>query len=230
MEAIEKLLSQGKYSQKDLVSIYRFLCKNTHPDIRKDGGELFLRVRQVYEEALEKIKNRQKNSTPSPYPAFNPGTFTPFLDKPEVETPRGYLFSALRLYFLLGLYSSKVRKAQAKAERYQVVMQAVQYWAEQYSYSFAQVFQSFNNQVFQSITDLRKLKQYAYAKRLFVNGAELFLHYQETGREISRKLASEKLSTALVLLERLALDDPTEGFARFLLVEIEKGREVGLSP
>lgn len=226
MEAIEKLLSKGKYSRKDLLSIYRFLCKHTHPDIRKDGGELFLRVRQVYEAALEKL-NHRTSAMPSPSTAsIDSAKFREFLDVPQVQTPRGYLFSALRLYFLLGLHSYKVRAAVGKNERYTLVVQAAQYWAEQYNPRFSEEFRRFNERIFQPITDLRKLKTYALAKRLFVSGAELFLHYQETGREISRKLAEEKLSSALHLLERLHLDDPTESFARFLLVEIEKGREV----
>ncbi len=225
MEAIEKLLSRGTYTRKDLISIYRFLCKHTHPDIRKDGGELFLRVRQVYEEALEKLNHKASVTSPINAPSLDPSRFSRFLDQPSVQTPRGYLFSALRLYFLLGLHSYKVRAAVGKNERYTMVIQAVQYWAEQYNPRFSEEFRRFNERIFQPITDLRKLKTYAWAKRLFVSGAELFLHYQETGREISRKLAGEKLSYSLTLLERLKLDDPTESFARFFLVEIEKGRE-----
>jgi hypothetical protein len=227
MEAIEKLLSQGKYSRKDLLSIYRFLCKHTHPDIRKDGGELFLRVRKVYEEALEKLKLKDsaaQSKNPSP---IDPAQFSRFLDIPRIQTPRAYLFSALRLYFLLGLHSYKVRATVGKNERYTMVIQAVQYWADRYNPRFSAEFRRFNERIFQPVTDLRKLKTYALAKRLFLSGAELFLHYQETGREISRKLAEEKLSTSLTLLERLKLDDPAESFARFLLVEIEKGRETG---
>jgi hypothetical protein len=227
MEAIEKLLSQGKYSRKDLLSIYRFLCKHTHPDIRKDGGELFLRVRKVYEEALEKLKLKDsaaQSKSPSP---IDPAQFSRFLDIPRIQTPRAYLFSALRLYFLLGLHSYKVRATVGKNERYTMVIQAVQYWADRYNPRFSEEFRRFNERIFQPVTDLRKLKTYALAKRLFLSGAELFLHYQETGREISRKLAEEKLSTSLTLLERLKLDDPAESFARFLLVEIEKGRETG---
>jgi len=227
MEAIEKLLSQGKYSRKDLLSIYRFLCKHTHPDIRKDGGELFLRVRKVYEEALEKLKLKDsaaQSKSPSP---IDPAQFSRFLDIPRIQTPRAYLFSALRLYFLLGLHSYKVRATVGKNERYSMVIQAVQYWADRYNPRFSEEFRRFNERIFQPVTDLRKLKTYALAKRLFLSGAELFLHYQETGREISRKLAEEKLSTSLTLLERLKLDDPAESFARFLLVEIEKGRETG---
>ncbi|GAB4373273.1 MAG: hypothetical protein Kow009_09200 [Spirochaetales bacterium] len=226
MEAIEKLLSKGRYSRKDLVAIYRFLCKHTHPDIRKDGGELFLRVRQVYEEALGRL-NQQVSHTAFPASAsYDPALFVRYLDLPHTQTPRGYLFSALRLYFLLGLHSYKVRATAGKNERSVRVIQAVQYWAEQYNPRFSEEFRRFNERIFQPITDLRKLKTYALAKRLFVSGAELFLHYQETGREISRKLAEEKLSSALHLLERLHLDDPAESFARFLLVEIEKGREI----
>jgi hypothetical protein len=227
MEAIEKLLSQGKYSRKDLLSIYRFLCKHTHPDIRKDGGELFLRVRKVYEEALEKLKLKDsaaQSKSPSP---IDPVQFSRFLDIPRIQTPRAYLFSALRLYFLLGLHSYKVRATVGKNERYTMVIQAVQYWADRYNPRFSEEFRRFNERIFQPVTDLRKLKTYALAKRLFLSGAELFLHYQETGREISRKLAEEKLSTSLTLLERLKLDDPAESFARFLLVEIDKGRETG---
>jgi len=227
MEAIEKLLSQGKYSRKDLLSIYRFLCKHTHPDIRKDGGELFLRVRKVYEEALEKLKLKDsaaQSKSPSP---IDPAQFSRFLDIPRIQTPRAYLFSALRLYFLLGLHSYKVRATVGKNERYTMVIQAVQYWADRYNPRFSEEFRRFNERIFQPVTDLRKLKTYALAKRLFLSGAELFLHYQETGRDISRKLAEEKLSTSLTLLERLKLDDPAESFARFLLVEIEKGRETG---
>jgi hypothetical protein len=227
MEAIEKLLSKGKYSRKDLLSIYRFLCKHTHPDIRKDGGELFLRVRKVYEEALEKLKVKASTvSLKNPSP-IDPAQFSRFLDIPRIQTPRGYLFSALRLYFLLGLHSYKVRATVGKNERYTMVIQAVQYWADRYNPRFSEEFRRFNERIFQPVTDLRKLKTYALAKRLFLSGAELFLHYQETGRKISRKLAEEKLSTSLTLLERLKLDDPAESFARFLLVEIEKGRETG---
>ncbi len=225
MEAIEKLLSKGKYSRKDLLSIYRFLCKHTHPDIRKDGGELFLRLRKVYEEALEKLNHRASVTPSCTISSIDPTQFSRFLDLPRAQTPRGYLFSALRLYFLLGLHSHKVRASVGKNERYSTVIQAVLFWAEQYNPRFSEEFKRFNERIFQPIADLRKLKTYALAKRLFVSGAELFLHYQETGREISRKLAGEKLTSALTLLERLKLDDPTEGFARFLLVEIEKGRD-----
>ncbi|MCX7788568.1 MAG: hypothetical protein N2442_12840 [Spirochaetes bacterium] len=224
MEAIEKLLSKGKYSRKDLLSIYRFLCKHTHPDIRKDGGELFLRVRQVYEEALGKLNRRSSATFAHTSDSVGPIQCLRFLDLPQEQSPRGYLFSALRLYFLLGLHSYKVRASVGKNERYTMVIQAVQYWAEQYNPRFSEEFKRFNDRAFQPISDLRKLKTYTLAKRLFVSGAELFLHYQETGREISRKLAGEKLTSALNLLERLKLDDPTESFARFLLVEIEKGR------
>jgi hypothetical protein len=69
------------------------------------------------------------------------------------------------------------------------------------------------------------MKQYTQAKRLFVSGAELFLHFQETGREISRKLAGEKLSTALSILKRLNIHDATEGFILFLLEELPHPRE-----
>jgi hypothetical protein len=62
MEPIEKLLSTGKYTRKDLISIYRFLCKHTHPDITRDGGEQFLRVRQVYESALARFEEKSVNT------------------------------------------------------------------------------------------------------------------------------------------------------------------------
>jgi hypothetical protein len=44
-------------------------------------------------------------------------------------------------------------------------------------------------------------------------------------REISRKLAGEKLSTALSILKRLNIHDATEGFILFLLEELPHPRE-----
>jgi len=222
MEPIEKLLFTGKYTRKDLISIYRFLCKHTHPDITRDGGEQFLRVRQVYESALARFEERSVNT---PGAAIDPLGFGRYIDLPDVNTPRAYLFSALRLYFLLGLHSYRVRSLTAQQERNNQVLQAVRYWAEVYNKEFAEDFQRFNENIFLPVSDIRKMKQYTQAKRLFVSGAELFLHFQETGREISRKLAGEKLSFALSILKRLNIHDATEGFILFLLEELPHPRE-----
>ena len=219
MDPVQKLLATGKYSRKDLASIYRYLCKHTHPDTAGGDGSVFLKVREAYAKALEKFEEAKREKADLD---FDPDAIPRELGYPAAGGPRGSLLACLRFYHLLGLQSLKVRSNPALRERNARVMKSVVYWAKLYDEGFAEVFSDFNRQAIQPMASTREMKDYAFARRTFSSGLAWFFRFQETGRESSRRISREKFSSAVYTFEKfLGRPDPSIAFARWLLAELE---------
>jgi len=218
MNAISKLLSTGRFSKKDLLAIYRFLCKHTHPDTAGGDGSAFLKVRETYAKALSRFEA----------PAPPPGDFDPYEIPRQIEYygtsgPRDCLYACLSHYVVLGLQSHKVRSSPSLRERNEKVMRSVTYWAELYDPSFIRIFSEFNRQVIQPMASTRDMKNYTSAKRAFYSGLQWFFLYQETGRDSCRAIARDKLSASAFTMEKFVrVNDPIVPFARWLLEELRK--------
>jgi hypothetical protein len=217
MNAISKLLETGRYSKKDLLTIYRYLCKHTHPDTAGGDGSAFLKVRETYAKALSRFDT----------PGAAAGEFDPYEIPRQLEhggdgTPRSRLYACLGFYLALGLQSFKVRSSPSLKERNEKVLRSVAYWANLYDPKFVKIFAEFNRQVIQPMASTVDMKNYTYAKRAFHSGLQWFFLYRETGRDSCRTMARDKLASSIFTMEKyLRRDDPILPFARWLLAELD---------
>ena len=216
MNAISKLLETGRYSKKDLLAIYRYLCKHTHPDTAGGDGSSFLKVRETYAKALSRF------DAPEAGPEdFDPHEIPRQIGEGGPGSPRDRLFACLGFYMVLGLQSFKLRSSPSLKERNDKVLRSVAYWAELYDPDFVKIFADFNRQVIRPMASTVDMKNCAYAKRAFNSGLQWFFLYRETGRESCRAMAREKLAASVYTMEKFVRrDDPAVPFARWLLGEL----------
>jgi len=221
MDAVKKLLATGKFTRSDLASIYRYLCKHTHPDTAGGDGSVFIKVKDTYLKALAKFEESEKEKDEL---GFDPEAIPRELGYPGSGDPRSSLMACLRFYHLLGLQSFKVRSNPALRERNARVMRSVVYWAKLYDGDFADLFAKFNRETVQPMASTREMKDYAFARRTFSSGLAWFFRFQETGRESSRRISRDKLAAAVFTFEKvLGRPDPAEALARWLIRELEAG-------
>lgn len=216
-ELIEKLLTTGKFSEHDLKRIYKVLCKSTHPDLTGKDHTGFLKVQEVYHDALSKLSA----GIPGQKSDFNPYKViydTGFSGK---LSTRANLYICLYRYNTHDLYSFKIRAKPSLQERNSLIMRSVLYWAALYDQRFIKIFIDLNTNVIRNIKTIKTIRQYSLARRLLIQGMDLFFQYQEKGRASSKKIAEEKLYKSIQLLYAINnQDNPMVPLAEWLLHEL----------
>jgi hypothetical protein len=216
-ELIDKLLTTGKFSEDDLKRIYKVLCKNTHPDLTGKDHARFLKVQEVYQDALSKCKKggRKPKTDFDPYKVIYDTGFSGTL------TPRACLYLCLHRYNSHELYSFKIRSNPSLRERNTSIMKSILYWAGIYDPAFIEIFINLNTNVIRDIKTIKTIRQYSHARRLLIQGMDLFFQYQEKNRSSSKKIAEEKLSRAIqLLMATCGEDNPMIPLAEWLLQEL----------
>ncbi len=216
-ELIEKLLTTGKFSEHDLKRIYKVLCKSTHPDLTGKDHSRFLKVQEVYHDALIKFSAGIPGQKPDfdPYKVISDTGFSGKL------STRANLYICLYRYNTHDLYSFKIRAKPSLQERNSLIMKSILYWAALYDQRFIKIFIDLNTNVIRNIKTIKTIRQYSLARRLLIQGMDLFFQYQEKGRASSKKIAEEKLYKSIQLLYTIDnQDNPMVPLAEWLLHEL----------
>ncbi|MBN1798465.1 MAG: hypothetical protein JW822_07800 [Spirochaetales bacterium] len=216
-ELIEKLLTTGKFSERELKRIYKILCKNTHPDLTGKDHASFIKVQDVYQDAL----TRFSTDTPVNKADFDPYKVIYDTGFSGTLSPRACLYICLYRYNAHDLYSFKIRTKASLQERNMLIMRSVLYWAARYDQDFIKIFVDLNTNIFRDIKTIKTIRQYSMARRLFIQGMDLFFQYQEKGRPSSKKVAEEKLFRSIQLLYAIDnQDNPMVPLAEWLIGEL----------
>jgi hypothetical protein len=216
-ELIEKLLTTGKFSERELKRIYKVLCKSTHPDLTGKDHEGFIKVQDVYQDALTRFRQdvHYGKEDFDPYKVIYDTGFSGTL------SPRACLYICLYRYNAHDLYSFKIRAKASLQERNTLIMRSVLYWAARYDQDFIKIFVDLNTNIFRNIKIIKTIRQYSLARRLFIQGMDLFFQYQEKGRLSSKKIAEEKLYKSIHLLCSINnQENPMVPLAEWLIGEL----------
>jgi hypothetical protein len=216
-ELIEKLLTTGKFSERELKRIYKVLCKSTHPDLTGKDHEGFIKVQDVYQDALTRFRQdvHYGKEDFDPYKVIYDTGFSGTL------SPRACLYICLYRYNAHDLYSFKIRAKASLQERNTLIMRSVLYWAARYDQDFIKIFVDLNTNIFRNIKIIKTIRQYSLARRLFIQGMDLFFQYQEKGRPSSKKIAEEKLYKSIHLLCSINnQENPMVPLAEWLIGEL----------
>jgi hypothetical protein len=195
-DPIEKLLSTGRFSEYDLKRIYKVLCMSTHPDVTGKDHAHFIRVQEVYHDALSKCKT----DTRAAFTRFDPYKVIYDTGFSGTLSVRACLYICLYRYNTHDLYSFKIRANPSLRERNTLIMRSILYWASVYNQDFIPLFIKLNTNVIRNIKTIGTIRQYSLARRLLIRGMDLFFRYQEKGRASSKKIAEEKLCRSMQLL------------------------------
>jgi hypothetical protein len=216
-DPIEKLLATGRFSEHDLKRIYKILCKSTHPDVTGKDHAHFIRVQEVYQDALHKCKTDPRG----PLTGFDPYKVVYDTGFSGALNARACLYVCLYRYNTHDLYSFKIRANPALRERNSRILRSILYWASVYNPEFIPLFIRLNTNVIRDIKTITTIRQYSLARRLLVRGMDLFFQYQEKGRPSSKNIAEEKLLRCVYLLGAIGCGKhPMVDLAHWLLEEL----------
>ena len=214
--AIEQFLSARWRSESEIISAYRRLCKETHPDLSGRSGELFVVVQQAFHEALARLDARA--GTPS---GFDPYEVIRADGYPEQRPPRECFLISLMRYVALGLYSYRVRRNSELQKRNTRVVRSVEYWARAYDRELLPVFRAFDETQLRPLSSTAEMQRYYRARRVLLDGLHAFSQYQRSGRSITAEVAADRLRKGIAGLERVAPGDRSLGLARRLIPELD---------
>ena len=103
-----------------------------------------------------------------------------------------------------------------------LIMRSVLYWAALYDQRFIKIFIDLNMNIIRNIRTIKTIRQYSLARRLLIQGMDLFFQYQEKGRASSKKVAEEKLYKSIQLFYAInSQDTPMVPLAQWLLNELD---------
>ena len=191
---VDKILSSRAFSERELDRIFKLLCKHTHPDLTGKDGSEFIRLGEAYKLAKRRLGG------PAPQVDFDPRRIIDESGFAGELTPRGALFLSLYRWLASGLHSHRIRTSAVLKERNTLIIRTSLYWAERYDPLFADIFISFNRNLFTGMRASEELKVDRQAKRLLVSGLAWFLRFQDTGRPAAAQLARDRLAYARLLL------------------------------
>ncbi|TFG61473.1 MAG: hypothetical protein E4H36_10420 [Spirochaetales bacterium] len=193
---MQKLAGTGSFSREELLSVYRILCKNTHPDLTGKDGADFIKV----QEAFSRFRNNAGKGSLRPTAAFDPFKVIRETGWKGGFQAKNSLYLGLYRYFLSGLHSYRIRSNQVLQERNLQIIRTILYWAEKYDKEFVRIFTNFNRSVFNHLRISEHYREELKARKILLDGFYWFLHYQDTGRESSRRICLEKLNASAFML------------------------------
>ncbi len=240
---INKILNHGGYTEEELDRLFRALSKQTHPDLGGGDGEAFIRLREAYETAKARLRGEPVpdfggaaatgtadrpgsayaqgvRSRPQP---FNPHAIIAEAGYPEVRDPRGSLYIALRWFFSKGMQNYRIRTMKGLRKRNRRIVRTIFHWGRVYHPGFVRIFAAYHRNRFQYLSTTWEIKNYNYAKRLFLDGVSGFFNYQFTGRRGTIEVAKDKLDLSSRILSRcLGEQHPLRQLCGWFLLEAEK--------
>jgi hypothetical protein len=239
-DLLRSLLSQNNYSLRELDHFYRLLSKRCHPDATGGStGEEFIELRKVYEEASARLLTvpgpqspaRAQPEGPRPAPqqdGYNAPKFDPLQLIREAGfdqrlPPRGCLYVGLRAFFSSGMHNYRIRAMHGLKRRNTTILRTIFHWSRLYDSDFTHLFSAYSRHTLQSLSTTWEIKNYNYAKRLFLDGVTGFLNYQHSGRSGTADVARDKFSwCAYTLLRVVKIEHPMAPLARWFSNELEK--------
>jgi hypothetical protein len=165
---------------------------------------------------------QQRSPEPRPVP-FDPHAIIAEAGWPEVHDPRGSLYIALRWFFSMGMQNYRIRTMKSLRKRNRRIVRTIFHWARAYHPGFVPIFAAYHRNRIQYLSTTWEIKNYNYAKRLFLDGVSGFFNYQFSGRWGTIDVARDKLDLAGRILTRcLGRDHPLRQLCGWFLSEAGK--------
>ncbi len=145
----------------------------------------------------------------------------------ESLSSRGCLFLSLRAFFNLGMYNHRIRSLRGLQRRNAEILYTILYWGKIYSPRFVPVFTDYSSRTFQSLSTTWEIKNFNYAKRLFLDGVTGFFNYQVSGRTGTAEVARDKFTWCSYTLRKVIKDShPMAPMAEWFLEELDSPPEL----
>ncbi|MBN2051690.1 MAG: hypothetical protein JW760_14665 [Spirochaetales bacterium] len=216
-DIIRKILSTGTYSAEELDHLYRYLSKQTHPDLTGSDGEAFIKLREIFLQVRAQAEEGRRTSV------FNPLKIIREAGFPDNLPPRENLYAVLMRFFRSGLHHRKLRDNPSFFRRMEELLQALRYWSSIYSPPLITLVEEYLGQSTVYMSTTKQFKDFSFSRKLFLQGTDLFFRYQASGRDTARALAEEKLTLAVIIMEKTAGSaHPAVPFGRWFLKELDK--------
>lgn len=226
-ELLRSLISQNNYSLRELDRFYRMLSKRCHPDATGHGtGEDFIKLRKVYEEAAARILVA---AGPQTGPAVRPPQFDPLQLVREAGydhhmPPRGCLYISLQAFFSSGMHNYRIRAMHGLKRRNTGILRSIFHWSRLYDADFTHLFSAYSRHTLQFLSTTWEIKNYNYAKQLFLDGVRGFFNYQHSGRKGTAEVARDKFSWCAYTLQRvIKIEHPMAPLAEWFAGELDRG-------
>ena len=248
-ELLSILLRQNRYSRQELDHLFRLLSKRSHPDATGGSGEEFIELRRVYERARTRLGDtgpeflnlkrqplrrsdtaiRTGSRQEAAAAVFDPSRIIREEGYDESLSSRGCLFLSLKVFFNLGLYNHRVRSLRGLQRRNADILRTIDYWARIYDPAVAAIFNDYSGRTFQSLSTTWEIKNFNYAKRLFLDGVAGFFNYQVSGRTGTAEVARDKFTWCSYTLRKVIRNShPMTPMAEWFLRELEAPPELNL--
>jgi len=200
-------------SEDELERIYRYLCKQTHPDTAGGDGYAFVVLQDEYDLALKRLSPDERTDPAKPVTEQNPpgsppntaahdAPFDPWAVIGEIGgnkgmEPRAALYLALYRYQSANLGSPKIRLNPGLRKRNGLIIRTVLYWAAIYDPDFSRTFLRWDRVQVERFMPTAYLKAASNARRNINEGFDRFIRFQEDGRTGQRVMAKHSLETAI---------------------------------
>lgn len=249
-QLLSTLLKQNTYSRQELDHLFRLLSKRSHPDATGGDGNDFIELRRIYERARARLhdagggkqvfaatysRNTGTAASPGPPPAaapsahtaFDPGRIIREAGYNDSLSSRGCLFLSLQAFFNLGMYNYRVRSTRGLQRRNAEVLRTISYWGEIYDPRFLTIFTAYSSRTLQSLSTTWEIKNFNYAKRLFLEGVTGFFNYQVSGRSGTAEIARDKFTWCSYTLKKVVKEShPMDPMAEWFLRELDQPPEL----
>jgi len=211
-DLLRSLLSQNSYSLRELDHFYRLLSKRCHPDATGGTGEEFIELRQVYEQ-----------ETASKQEPFDPRQLVREAGFDLRLPPRGCLYVGLQAFFSSGMYNYRIRAMHGLKRRNTTILRTIFHWSRLYDPDFAALFSAYSRHPLQSLSTTQQIKNFSYAKRLFLDGITGFFNYQHSGRSGTAAVSRDKFAWCSYTIRRvIKIDHPMAALAEWFSAELDK--------
>jgi len=123
----------------------------------------------------------------------------------------------------MGLHNYKIRSMKGLKKRNVELLRAILYWARLYDPELASLFAAYSRHSFQSLSTTWEIKNFNYAKRLFLDGVTGFFDFQKSGRKGTAVVAADKLTWCSYTLRKVIRQEhPMAPLAEWFISELER--------
>lgn len=216
-QLLQSLVQKNHYSLQELDRFYRLLSKRCHPDATGRGsGDDFIELRKVYEAAARLLTGAQA-------PQFDPLQLVRESGYDGSLPPRGCLYIGLQAFFSSGMHNYRIRAMNGLKRRNSTILRTIFHWSSLYDADFTHLFSAYSRHTLQFLSTTWEIKNYNYAKRLFLDGVRGFFNYQHSGRTGTAEVARDKFSWCVYTLRRvLKIEHPMGRLAEWFAAELDK--------
>lgn len=217
---LQSLVQKNNYSLHELERFYRLLSKRCHPDATGSGtGDDFIELRKVYEEAAARLLVGAQPQNPQ----FDPLQLVRESGYDRRLPPRGCLYIGLQAFFSSGMHNYRIRAMDGLKRRNSTILRTIFHWSRLYGDDFTHLFSAYSRHTLQFLSTTWEIKNFNYAKRLFLDGVRGFFNYQHNGRRGTAEVARDKFSWCAYTLRRvLKIEHPMAPLAEWFAAELDK--------